>query len=97
MKDFAARCKGIVQEAMKWTPQATRSHLQDYLNQLSSSGLWHHSGLSLAIESVLQYTGLNSQSAPLSVGCLFVFNRSPIILFFFFVILNLFLFFPISI
>ncbi|EEB20254.1 Phosphatidylinositol 4-kinase alpha, putative [Pediculus humanus corporis] len=70
VKDFAARCKGIVQEAMKWTPQATRSHLQDYLNQLSSSGLWHHSGLSLAIESVLQYTGLNSQSAPLSSSTL---------------------------
>lgn len=67
MKDFAARCKGIIQEAMKWTPQATRSHLQDYLNQLSASGIWYHSGLSLAIESVLQYTGLNSQSATLNV------------------------------
>lgn len=55
---------------MKWTPHATRSHLQDYLNQLPSSGMWHHSGLSLATESVLQFTGLNSQSAPLSVSTL---------------------------
>lgn len=68
MKDFASRCKGIIQEAMKWTPHATRSHLQDYLNQLPSSGMWHHSGLSLATESVLQFIGLNPLSAPLSVG-----------------------------
>ncbi|KAK7873127.1 hypothetical protein R5R35_006354 [Gryllus longicercus] len=70
VKDFAARCQGIVQEAMKWAPHATRSHLQDYLNQIPSSGMWHHSGLALATESVLQYTGLNLQSAPLSASML---------------------------
>nr|CAD7396811.1 unnamed protein product [Timema cristinae] len=66
VKDFASRCQEIIQEAMKWAPHATRSHLQDYLNQIPSSGLWHHSGLALAMESVLQYTGLNIQSSPLS-------------------------------
>lgn len=55
VKDFTARCKGIVQEAMKWAPQATRSHLQEYINQIPSSGMRHHSGLSLAIDSVLEF------------------------------------------
>lgn len=68
MKDFAARCQGIIQEAMKWAPHATHSHLQDYINQIPSSGMWHHSGLALATESMLQCTGLNRQSAPLSVS-----------------------------
>nr|CAD7588994.1 unnamed protein product [Timema genevievae] len=80
VKDFAARCQEIIQEAMKWAPHATRSHLQDYLNQIPSSGLWHHSGLALAMESVLQYTGLNIQSSPLSVSVLggssLTFHRS---------------------
>lgn len=55
VKDFTARCKGIVQEAMKWAPQATRSHLQEYINQIPSYGMRHHSGLSLAIDSVLEF------------------------------------------
>lgn len=54
VKDFTARCKGIVQEAMKWAPQATRSHLQEYINQIPSS-MRYHSGLSLAIDSVLEF------------------------------------------
>lgn len=68
MNDFAARCQGIIQEAMKWAPHATHSHLQEYINQIPSSGMWNHSGLALATESMLQYTGLNRQSAPLSVS-----------------------------
>lgn len=55
VKDFTARCKGIVQEAMKWAPQATKSHLQEYINQIPSSGMRYHSGLSLAIDSVLEF------------------------------------------
>ncbi|XP_063216675.1 phosphatidylinositol 4-kinase alpha isoform X2 [Bacillus rossius redtenbacheri] len=70
VKDFAARCQGIVQEAMKWAPQATRSHLQEYLNHVPSPGLWHHAGLALAVESVLQYAGLNARAAPLSTSTL---------------------------
>jgi len=65
--DFAARSLGFIQEAMKWAPSATRSHLQHYLTQIPSSSYWHHSGLALATESVLQSSGLNFHAAPLSV------------------------------
>lgn len=63
VKDFTARCKGIVQEAMKWAPQATRSHVQEYINQIPSSGMWHHSGLSLATDSVLEFVDLTVPTA----------------------------------
>lgn len=70
VKDFTARCKGIVQEAMKWAPQATRSHLQEYINQIPSSGMWHHSGLSLAIDSVLEFVDTAIPTAvPTNVCC----------------------------
>lgn len=58
VKNFTARCRGIVQEAMKWAPQATRSHLQEYINQIPSSGMRHHSNLSLATDSVLEFVDL---------------------------------------
>ncbi|CAB3245856.1 unnamed protein product [Arctia plantaginis] len=65
VKDFADRCHGIVQEAMKWAPQSTRSHLQEYLNQVPNSTLWHHCGLALATGALLGAAGLNRMSAPL--------------------------------
>ncbi|XP_026313549.1 phosphatidylinositol 4-kinase alpha [Hyposmocoma kahamanoa] len=65
VKDFAERCHGIVQEAMKWAPQSTRSHLQEYLNQVPNSTLWDHSGLALATGALLGAAGLNRMSAPL--------------------------------
>ncbi|KAJ0173228.1 hypothetical protein K1T71_011404 [Dendrolimus kikuchii] len=70
VKDFADRCHGIVQEAMKWAPQSTRSHLQEYLNQVPNSTLWHHCGLALATGALLGAAGLNRMSAPLSRAAL---------------------------
>lgn len=62
-KDFADRCQGIVNEAMKWAPRSTRSHLQEYPNQLPTSSLVHHSGLALAFDSVLHNFNNQSQSS----------------------------------
>ncbi|KAH8303925.1 hypothetical protein KR044_012424, partial [Drosophila immigrans] len=53
LKDFADRCQGIVNEAMKWAPRSTRSHLQEYPNQIPTPVLAHHSGLALAFDSVV--------------------------------------------
>lgn len=66
VQDFAARCQGIIQEAMKWAPKVTRSHLEEYLSCSSAKAVFtQHSGVSLALESVLRFAGLNNYSAPL--------------------------------
>jgi phosphatidylinositol 4-kinase len=70
VKDFAANSERIIKEAMKWAPQWTRSHIQEYINQIPSSGMWHHTGLSMALESILQFGPLNLYSAPLSISTL---------------------------
>ncbi|KAF5285205.1 hypothetical protein FQR65_LT13320 [Abscondita terminalis] len=70
VKDFAAHSERIMKEALNWAPQWTRSYIQEYLNQIPWSGMWHHSGLALGIESVLQYTSLNATNAPLNANTL---------------------------
>ncbi|XP_026849117.1 phosphatidylinositol 4-kinase alpha isoform X2 [Drosophila persimilis] len=63
LKDFADRCQGIVNEAMKWAPRSTRSHLQEYPNQIPTPALAHHSGLALAIDSVVNSSYLHPGNA----------------------------------
>lgn len=72
VRDFAARSAEIIQEAMKWAPNTTRSHLEDYLSnhQHCISGLIQHSGLSLAAESIIRYSGVNSISSSISTTTL---------------------------
>ena len=61
-----------MQEAVKWAPDITRSHLQEYLsnNKHSLFGMSQHSGLALAVESVVLFAKLNSISSSLSTTTL---------------------------
>lgn len=61
---------GILKEAMKWAPEWTTSHIQEYANQLTEVDIWNHAGLSLAMESIMQCSPFNSESAQLSVNTL---------------------------
>ena len=69
VKDFALQSSRILQEAIKWAPQITRSHLTEYLLEMenTSQGLFQHSGLAMATESVLNYAGYHRSAAALGV------------------------------
>ncbi|XP_060554504.1 phosphatidylinositol 4-kinase alpha-like isoform X3 [Ruditapes philippinarum] len=72
VKDFALQSSRILQEAIKWAPQITRSHLTEYLLEMenTSQGLFQHSGLAMATESVLNYAGFNRSAAALGSSTL---------------------------
>lgn len=53
---------------MKWAPKITRSHLQEYPNQIPTSALAGHCGLALAVDSVLQSWPSANQSNSLSMS-----------------------------
>lgn len=71
VEDFTRHCGGILKEAMKWGPDATVSHLQEYLikyedldlksSESSEAMLTEvsskHSGLSLAVKTILSDKG----------------------------------------
>jgi len=70
VKDFANRCKGIIEEAMKWAPDTMKSHMKEYINNKGMEGSTTHSGLALATECVLSFASLNSISDSLPVNYL---------------------------
>lgn len=70
VKDFSMYSDGILKEAMKWAPEWTTSHIQEYANQLTEVDIWNHAGLSLAMESIMQCSPFNSESAQLSINTL---------------------------
>lgn len=53
VRDFTAHCQRIIQEAVKWAPRTTRTHLIEYITdaQRVQIDVGQHPGLSLAIES----------------------------------------------
>lgn len=57
---------------MKWAPKSTKSHLQEYPNQVPTSALSHHSGLALAFDAVL-----NSRAPSLTSALLPVASKRP--------------------
>lgn len=70
MKDFSMHSDRILKEAMKWAPEWTTSHIQEYTKQVPEGNIWHHAGLSLAMESIMQFSPFNEQSASLSINTL---------------------------
>ncbi|XP_050501433.1 phosphatidylinositol 4-kinase alpha isoform X1 [Diabrotica virgifera virgifera] len=70
VKDFAANAERIIREALKWAPHWTRSHIQEYINQVPVSEIWHHTGLSMALESLMQWSPPNIYNAHLSMSML---------------------------
>lgn len=68
VKDFSARCSEILAQAIKFAPDATRAHMQEYTHRtvVSTTNQQHHAGLALLTEALLKFASLNGQCSPLA-------------------------------
>ena len=67
VKDFANRCKGIIEEAVKWAPDTMKSHMKEYINNKGQEGTSTHAGLALATECVLSFSSSSLTEADRAV------------------------------
>jgi phosphatidylinositol 4-kinase len=58
IRDFIARCGNILQEALKFAPITTKSHIQNYMLHLQQNGndVYNHYGVNMALETVMQFS-----------------------------------------
>ncbi|KAF7262730.1 hypothetical protein EG68_00013, partial [Paragonimus skrjabini miyazakii] len=72
LSDFVKRCKGIIEVGLQWVPNLVRSHVANYMlqSQRSPHSLFQHTGLALAVESVLSFAGFNRSASVLSSSSL---------------------------
>ncbi|CAB3991377.1 Phosphatidylinositol 4-kinase alpha [Paramuricea clavata] len=68
VSDFAARCTGILKEALKWAPLTTKSLLQEYLVKVDhiQTNFGQHTGMALVTESSVTMPSLNRNTAAVS-------------------------------
>ncbi|XP_065557789.1 phosphatidylinositol 4-kinase alpha-like [Artemia franciscana] len=63
--DYADRIKGILKVALRWAPNTTRSHLQQYwLESGNSTSVYDHCGLSIIIEAIQEYKNSYDSAIP---------------------------------
>lgn len=71
VKDFADHSERIFKEAMKWAPEWTRSNILEYkhTHQMQFS-YEYHAGLSMALETMIEFGSLNNCSNALTMSML---------------------------
>lgn len=70
VNDFTQRCGTILQQALEFAPITTKSHIQNYMLQLQLNGndIYNHSGISMALECIMKYSKLRSDTITLDSG-----------------------------
>jgi phosphatidylinositol 4-kinase len=69
IRDFIARCGNILQEALKFAPITTKSHIQNYMLHLQQNGtdVYNHYGVNMILETVMQFSKPKSDTEYLDV------------------------------
>lgn len=69
VRDFTSRCANILQEALKFAPITTKSHIQNYMIQQQQNGddIYNHSGINMVLDAVLHYSKPRIEAEALDV------------------------------